>query len=153
MQEALKRGAALALALGGLLGLSACGSNFAVRGNMPDPEDIEAITAGVDSRRDVADRLGSPSTLSTFKDRKWYYIGQTTRQVAFMKPEVLSRRVLVVTFDDDGRVDEKVVYDLKDGWEIDPVSRITPTEGQDLTIFQQLFGNFGRLPGALDVEE
>jgi outer membrane protein assembly factor BamE (lipoprotein component of BamABCDE complex) len=142
-------GQASALALG--LALSAC-AGITVRGNMPDPEEIAAITAGVDSRRDVAERLGSPSTLSTFQDRKWYYIGQTTRQFAFMKTDVLDRRVLVVTFDDDGRVDQTVVYGMDDGWDIDPVSRITPTEGDDLTVFQQLFGNFGRLPGAVSAE-
>jgi outer membrane protein assembly factor BamE (lipoprotein component of BamABCDE complex) len=151
VQRKSSRLARQASALALVLALSAC-AGIAVRGNMPDPEEIAAITAGVDSRRDVAERLGSPSTLSTFQDRKWYYIGQTTRQFAFMKTDVLDRRVLVVTFDDDGRVDQTVVYGMDDGWDIDPVSRITPTEGDDLTVFQQLFGNFGRLPGAVSAE-
>ena len=131
------------LAVAGILGLGACADEIAVRGNMPDSEDIEAIKVG-DNRRDVAERLGSPSTLSTFQDGKWYYIGQKTQQFAFMKPEVIERRILVVTFDDEGIVQDTTLYALEDGQIIDPVGRTTPTEGQELTILQQLFGNIGR---------
>ena len=35
-------------------------------------------------------------------------------------------------------------YTLADSRDIDPVGRITPTEGRDLTLLQQLFGNIGR---------
>ena len=91
--------------------------------------------------------LGSPSTISTFQDRKWYYIGQKSTQFAFKKPTVLERSILVVTFDGTGYVDGKTVYGLEDGRVIDPVDRITPTEGRELTFLQQLLGNLGRLPG------
>ncbi len=131
------------LALAGTLALGACADEIAVRGNMPDPEDIDAIKVG-DNRRDVAERLGSPSTLSTFQDGKWYYIGQKTQQFAFMKPEVVERQIFVVSFDDKGIVQDTTLYALEDGQIIDPVSRTTPTEGQELTILQQLFGNIGR---------
>src|SRR3546814_9779903 len=72
------------------LALTACGNTVQVRGNTPDPEDVAGIQPGIHSRQDIIDLLGSPSTVSTFEDRKWYYIGQKTQQVAFMKPEVLS---------------------------------------------------------------
>ena len=126
------------------LGLTACGNAIQVRGNMPEPEDVAVIEPGVHSRQDVVDLLGSPSTVSTFQDRKWYYIGQKTTQFAFSKPEVLDRSVLVVTFDEAGYVDETTNYTLADAREVSPVDRITPTEGKDLTLLQQFFGNLGR---------
>src|SRR3546814_6676852 len=86
------------------LALTACGNTVQVRGNTPDPEDVAGIQPGIHSRQDIIDLLGSPSTVSTFEDRKWYYIGQKTQQVAFMKPEVLDRNVLVITFDETGLV-------------------------------------------------
>lgn len=125
-------------------GLMACGTGVSVRGNIPEPEDVAVIEPGVHSRQDVVDLLGSPSTVSTFEDRKWYYIGQKTQQFAFSKPEVLDRSVLVVIFDEAGYVDQTASYSLADGREIQPVERITPTEGKDLTILQQFFGNLGR---------
>jgi len=147
-----KRGLSRGLGVGVLLAcaavaLAACGSTVQVRGNNPDPEDVAAIKPGVQSRQDIIDLLGSPSTVSTFEDRKWYYIGQKTQEVAFMKPEVLDRSVLVITFDDTGLVEGMTHYGLDDAQEVDPVARETPTEGRDLTLIQQLFGNIGRFAG------
>jgi len=126
------------------VGLSACGNNVQLRGNTPDPEDIAVIQPGVQSRQDVIDLLGSPSTVSTFQDRKWYYIGQKTEEIAFMKPSVIDRQVLVVTFDEGGLVEGTQIYGMDDAQDIEPVDRETPTEGRDLTLLQQLFGNIGQ---------
>jgi outer membrane protein assembly factor BamE (lipoprotein component of BamABCDE complex) len=133
----------------GTLALSACGSGVQLRGNTPDPEDVAEIQAGVHSRQDVIDLLGSPSTVSTFEERKWYYIGQKTQQIAFMKPEVIDRNVLVITFDESGLVAGTQRYGLDDAQDVDPVDRETPTEGRDLTFIQQLFGNIGKFSSPL----
>lgn len=130
--------------------VSACSNDVQVRGNLPDPEVVGEIETGVHSRRQVAERLGSPSAISTFEDRKWYYVGQKSTQFAFFEPEVLERNVLVVTFDGTGKVDETKTYTLADGQIIDPVSRTTPTEGRELTVLQQIFGNLGSsVPGTI----
>src|SRR3546814_12231321 len=57
------------------LALTACGNTAQVRGNTPDPEDVAGIQPGIHRRQDIIDLLGSPSTVSTFEDRKWYYLG------------------------------------------------------------------------------
>ena len=59
-------------------------------------------------------------------------------------PDVIERRVLVVSFSDSGFVQETRNYALEDGRVIDPVTRETPTEGKEITFLQQMFGNFGR---------
>jgi len=127
--------------------LGACGQVIQTRGNMPETSDLSRISPGVHSRTDVARLLGSPSTISTFQDSKWYYIGQKTTEFAFFAPEVLERKVVVVSFNDSGVVEATKTYDLADGQEIDPINRVTPTEGRELTLLQQLFGNFGRFVG------
>lgn len=135
------------LAAASLMGLlAACGGEIVTRGNMPDAELIAEIEPGRDTREDVVDKLGSPSTISTFRDRRWYYVGQRSRDFAFFKPEIVERSVFVVAFDGTGLVDETLLYTLEDGQIIDPVSRKTPTEGKELTFLQQFFGNFGRFP-------
>ncbi|MDH3595767.1 MAG: outer membrane protein assembly factor BamE [Rhodospirillales bacterium] len=126
--------------------LPACGNNVQVHGNLPDPELIAEIQPGAYRRQDVADLLGSPSAVSTFEDSRWYYIGQKVSQFAFLKPDVLERSILVVSFDGSGRVDRTRTYTLEDGQDIDPVDRITPTEGRDLNLLQELLGNIGRFP-------
>lgn len=134
-----------AIGLSGLT-LAACGSDVIVRGNMPDPELIAEIQPGADTRDDVIDKLGSPSAVSTFLDRRWYYIGQKQEQFAFLDPTVLERSVLVVSFDNAGTVDDTLMYTLEDGSIVSPVGRTTPTEGKEMTVLQQLFGNLGRFP-------
>lgn len=137
--------------LGGLLlaaaagvAVTACSPGVNVRGNLADAEAVAAIEPGVHGREDVIDMLGSPSAVSTFEDSNWYYIGSKTTQFAFFKPEILERSVLVVSFADGGVVAGTKLYTLADGRAVDPVDRRTPTEGTDLTILQQLFGNIGR---------
>ncbi len=136
------------LAMGlGLLGLGACTSGLNTHGDLPDQEVVEGIQLGVHSQEDVLGMLGSPSTVSTFEDNRWYYIGSRSETVAFFEPDVLERNVLVVSFSEDGRVDEKKVYTLNDSRDVDPVDRVTPTEGKKLSVIQQLFGNVGRFSG------
>ncbi len=136
------------LAMGlGLLGLGACSSGLNTHGNLPDKEVVEGIQPGVHSQQDVLGMLGSPSTVSTFEDSRWYYIGSRSETMAFFEPDVLERNVLVVSFSEDGRVDAKKVYTLNDSNDVDPVDRITPTEGKKLSLIQQLFGNVGRFTG------
>lgn len=134
------------LAATALLLLAACASEVTVRGNLPDPDAMATVQVGNSTRQQVAENLGSPSTVSSFQDRTWYYIGQKQTQVAFMDPEVLERSIFVVTFDDAGVVQETAHYTLEDGQIIDPVTRKTPTEGRELTVLQQLFGNLGKFP-------
>jgi outer membrane protein assembly factor BamE (lipoprotein component of BamABCDE complex) len=102
------------------------------------------IQPGEHGRSDVVDLLGSPSTASSFRDRTWYYIGSKEEQIAFFNPEVLTRNVFAITFNEGDTVASTRLYTLADGQSIEPVERITPTPGRDLTVMQQLLGNLGR---------
>ena len=130
------------------LSLAACDAPVSIRGYVADPESVEAIKAGEYTQEDVLALLGTPSTVSTFDERKWYYIGHKSTKFAFQQPEILERNVLVVSFDDTGYVSYKQIFSLADGREIELIERETPTEGRDFTVLQQLLGNFGRLPGS-----
>lgn len=141
-----------ALLSASLLTLAACGTEVRVRGNLPDPEDIAAINPGIDTRRDVAAKLGTPSALSTFESNIWYYIGSREEQgVSFTLPEEIERSVLMVTFDQQGLVETTELRTLEDGQEIEVVQRETPTEGRELTLIEQIFGNVGQSLGSRSV--
>jgi outer membrane protein assembly factor BamE (lipoprotein component of BamABCDE complex) len=127
-----------------LLLLGACAPRVDTHGFMPNPELIEQVEPGQVSKLDVADILGSPSTIATFDNDTWYYITQKTQNFAFFKPEIVDQQVLVVNFDDQDIVSNVNRYTIEDGLIVDPVSRTTPTVGNELTFLQQLFGNIGR---------
>ncbi len=124
--------------------LGACAPRVDTHGFMPNAELIEQVEPGVVSKLDVADILGSPSTIATFDQDTWYYITQKTQNFAFFKPEIVDQQVLVVNFDDQDMVSDINRYTIEDGLIVDPVSRKTPTVGKELTFLQQLFGNVGR---------
>ena len=148
-EQSKTRRAIRGLAVGlGLIGIGACSSGLNTHGNLPDKEVVEGIQPGIHDQQDILGMLGSPSAVSTFEDNRWYYIGSRSETVAFFDPDIVERNVLVVSFSEDGVVDEKRVYTLNDGRDVDPVDRVTPTEGKELSVIQQLFGNVGRFSGA-----
>lgn len=124
--------------------LSACTPVVISHGQTPDPDDLELVEVGQSTRRDVEKRLGTPSTSSVFSDKIWYYFSETTEQVAFFEPKVKERKIIAIVFAPDGRVDNIATYTEADGQTVELVSRVTPTAGNELSFFQQLFGNIGR---------
>jgi outer membrane protein assembly factor BamE (lipoprotein component of BamABCDE complex) len=142
-RRAARQSMVLALALSALA-LGACAPTLDQRGNLPDPDDVLAIEPGVQSKEQVAQLLGTPSTVGTFDDKTWYYISKRTETVAFFSPSVLDQQVLVIKFDNNNMVQKVDLYGLDDAQEVSMESRETPTFGQKLSIIQQLFGNIGR---------
>jgi outer membrane protein assembly factor BamE (lipoprotein component of BamABCDE complex) len=105
---------------------------------------VLTLEPGVQNKDQVAQLLGTPSTIGTFDDKTWYYISKRTETVAFFSPSVLDQQVLVIKFDDNNVVKNVDLYGLDDAQEVAMESRETPTFGQKLSIIQQLFGNIGR---------
>lgn len=135
------------LLLSSVLLLGACSNEIKVHGNIPDPEVLANIHPGVDNRSDVLNKLGSPSTLSTFQDNIWYYIGSRAEQGPSIFPaEEIERSVFAVSFTPAGIVQETKLYTLEDAQEVDLVDRETPTEGRELTFIEQMLGNLWRQP-------
>jgi outer membrane protein assembly factor BamE (lipoprotein component of BamABCDE complex) len=125
--------------------VSGCAAEINARGNLPPDDKLSQITPGL-TRDDVLQILGSPSTVATFTDQAWYYIGQKTEDYAFYKPKVIERQVVVVHFNDLGQVSEVKKLDQDDGKPIEMVDRTTPTVSRDLSLMQQIFGNLGKSP-------
>lgn len=129
-----------------LLGLAAtgCSPTVATRGNLTDPERVAELQPGQSRRDDVAAVLGTPTSVGTFDPNTWYYIGQKTEKVAFFRPEVTERRVLIVRFDDKGTLREVKKLDETNAQDIEMVDRTTPSAGREMTFLEQMLGNVGR---------
>jgi len=125
------------------LTLGACTPTVATRGNIIDPDKLAEVKIGTSTREDVATHLGTPTHVSTFDDKVWYYIGRQTEQYSFLDPEVTKQKAVEIDFDDQGTVTAITNLDLKTAAVADPVDRTTPTFGNDNTFIQQLIGNLG----------
>ncbi len=124
---------------------SGCSPTADTRGNLPLAEVVDTIERGKQNRDQIVAILGSPSTTATFgKQETWYYIGTRTETVAFFKPKLLERKILVIKFDDRGVVDAITSYDASAGKKVELVERVTPTKGKQLGVIEQILGNVGR---------
>lgn len=124
--------------------LAGCEPTVANRGNMLDEERIAQVKVGTSSKNDVFEALGSPSTVSTFDDSTWYYIGQRTEREAVFAPVVTDRKVIVVKFDGSDHVATIDRVGLDQAVEVEALDETTPAAGRDLTFMEQILGNVGR---------
>ncbi len=140
--HAARFSAALAAAM---LLVGACSPRVATRGNMVEDYRLEQIQPGFSSASEVRSILGTPTTVATFDDTIWYYIGQRVETIAFLPPEVTERRVIRIQFDPaTGIVQTVQQFDLNDAEDVALVTRQTPTLGRELGLIEQFLGNLGR---------
>jgi outer membrane protein assembly factor BamE (lipoprotein component of BamABCDE complex) len=148
--SAFRRVSALA-ALLPALALAACSSmpvnSFTQtyqRGYVLDENALQQVPVG-SSQEQVLLVLGTPSTVATLSGEAFYYISQKTQQTAFMRPEVVDQRVLVVYFSPDRRVTRIANYGLQDGKVFDFISRSTIAGGSDISLVGNILRNVGNI--------
>ncbi len=133
--------------LAGLLLLAGCSffqAQSQIRGNKVDPDALKELTPGTSSRADATALLGSPTAKATFDDNTWIYINETTRPRIGRTPGVLNQQVVVLTFNDQGVLQNVKRLNQDDSLPVNVVSRATPSPGSEASIMQQLLGNVGR---------
>jgi outer membrane protein assembly factor BamE (lipoprotein component of BamABCDE complex) len=135
-------------ALTGIATITSCAPMVEQRGHLPTAEKLAEIRPGATSKDEVIKILGSPSSVSVFNDKSWYYISRRTGQTAFFEPDVLDQQVYIVSFDDQGVVKTVDHRGVQDARAIDPVPRATPAPGRELTFLEQLIGNVGKFNNA-----
>jgi outer membrane protein assembly factor BamE (lipoprotein component of BamABCDE complex) len=140
------RGYARLLLVGCLLvgGCSFFEAQPQLRGNRVDAEQLKELVPGTSTRTDVASLIGSPTARATFDDNTWIYISEVTRPRIARVQGVLSQDVLVLTFSDQGVLQDVKRLSQEDALPVTVVARTTPSPGTEASFLQQLFGNIGR---------
>jgi outer membrane protein assembly factor BamE (lipoprotein component of BamABCDE complex) len=133
--------------------LAGCSPVVSNRGYLENQDAEAGVAAGVDTKTTIEQKLGDPSVQAAFGTDAWYYITQQERQVAFFDSTILSRHILAIYFDKDGKVSDMKHYGLDDGNVVAFESRTTPTRGREMTFLQQLFNATPGMPGAQDQQE
>lgn len=131
--------------------LSGCGivdATIDARGNRVDHELLGELVPGVQTRSDVTALLGSPSATAPFGEETWYYIGGLTQNRVGRKDALIEQKVVAVHFDRAGVLQRVEVIEKADATPVDPVTRITPTPGNDVSFLGMILGNIGRFGGA-----
>ncbi len=121
--------------------LGACQPTIANRGNILDNDKLAQLKVGTSTREEVAAALGTPTEISTFDDKTWYYVGRQTKQFSFLDPEVVKQEAVEVRFDDKGVVTALDKLDLASAQDIETAPGATPTYGRNDTLLRQLLGD------------
>lgn len=143
------RGVWLALAAAAPLALAACSPPVELRGNLPDPDSVAQVIPGKTTKAEVTHLLGSPSNISTFDTGVWYYISRRSVRDALSEPQLTGQTIYVVQFDDSGVVKSFQQQDNNDT-DVAMIPRTTPASGKELSLIEQLLGNFGKFSNSDD---
>ncbi len=125
----------------------ACAPRNANRGYVFEETRIEKLQTG-DARADVIAALGVPSARSPIDNKTVYYIYSHFQTNAAYTPVETSRRILAIQFDAKNKVAALTHLNLEDGVVVAIASDITKTQGNAISVAQQIFGNFGRFGAA-----
>ena len=127
-----------------LLTLAACAKDTFVTntGNMPSEDKIERLATGMPQEQ-VREILGSPSSVVSLDRNTWIYMSADIEQIAFMRPQETERRLLVVKFDDSGKVADIKHIDKSKGKELQVSEQETATPEQEQGFFRKYFGGVG----------
>lgn len=133
--------------------LPGCAGNVIKQGHQFQDEDLNQVRVGM-SKDEVVLALGTPDTQSAIAGGTYYYVSQTAQQqMAFMKPEVIDRRVVAVYFDKKDKVEQIANYGLKDGKVFDFIRRETPVYTRDQGMLKEIFRNIGMGPAIPGVQK
>lgn len=124
--------------------VTSCAPMIDSRGNFPEEKKISEIIPGKTKSFEVEYYLGSPSSKSVFGEEVWYYISSKQKRFAFYKVEELERKILKISFDEDGVVYKVEYNDLNDAVDVKIAGKETKTYGHSMGLLEQLIGNLGR---------
>jgi outer membrane protein assembly factor BamE (lipoprotein component of BamABCDE complex) len=123
----------------------ACTPVIRNHGYVPAETDLAQVQVGVDTRDTVKEKIGRPSTSGLLNDEGWYYVQSQYRLVGPREPKEIDRKVLAVTFNEAGVVENIALFGLEDGRVVEISRRVTETNIKGVSLIGQLLGNFGRI--------
>jgi outer membrane protein assembly factor BamE (lipoprotein component of BamABCDE complex) len=121
--------------------MAGCSSVYRNHGYVPKDEDLSEVIVGVDTRDTVAETVGPPAASGVLDSSGYYYVQSRVRHFAYRRPEVVSREVLAISFDNRGVVRNIERYGLEDGQVVPLARRVTETAETDSGFLRQLLSN------------
>ncbi len=126
-----------------LAAAAACTPIYRNHGYVPTSEELAEVKVGVDTRDSVIETIGAPSSSGVLKDSGYYYVASRMRHYGPKEPQVVSRELVAISFDQRGVVRNVERYGLEDGIVVPLERRVTSSSVQDKTFLRQLLGNIG----------
>ncbi|WP_375553558.1 outer membrane protein assembly factor BamE [Roseovarius mucosus] len=134
-----------ALALCCLMVVTGCAATYRNHGYVPPEEDLQNLVVGVDSRATVDDVIGPPSLSGVLADGNYYYVRSRVREYGMFRPQVVERRVLAISFNDNDTIANIEEFGLEDGQVVPLARRVTNSSVVSNGFLRQLLSNIGNI--------
>jgi len=133
-------------ALIAILGVSvACTPISRNHGFIPLPEDLAALTIGVDTRESVIANIGPATSTGVVGENTLYYVASTFEHIGPFEPTEVDRQVVAISFSQAGTLTNVERFTLQDGRVVALSRRVTDDGITDVTVIGQLLGSFGQI--------
>ena len=99
----------------------------------------------MDTRATVDDVVGPPSLSGVLADGDYYYVRSRVREYGMFRPQVIERRVLAISFNDDDTIANIEEFGLEDGQVVPIARRVTDTSVVSNGFIRQLLSNIGNI--------
>lgn len=127
--------------------LCSCAPKIENQGYIFDNLDFSSLKKNVTSKNTIMQIYGSPSFYSDVSNKEyWFYYSNQIKKFLFFKPEILNQNILIISFDEDNRVDFIKILDINDK-DKKYFFNINKTEviGHEKGFFKSIFENIGTI--------
>lgn len=125
--------------------VAACTAQYRNHGYVPPTRDLNSLVIGVDTRATVDDVIGAPSASGLLSDGDYYYVRSRIREYGPLRPQVVDRTVVAISFNEDDTIRNIETFGLEDGNVVPLTRRVTDSSVIDNGFLRQIFGNFGNI--------
>jgi len=129
-----------------IIALSACITRVEKHGYMFELADYQDLSEGVTSKTRAMQIMGSPTIISDLNgEEAWIYYEEEVKRMLFFKPDVASRKIILLKFDKNEILKTLNQYDLADEKKIRFTSDYTKVQSTKIGFFKSIFRNVGQV--------
>ncbi|MEL7205821.1 MAG: outer membrane protein assembly factor BamE [Pseudomonadota bacterium] len=122
-----------------------CTAQFRNHGYVPSEETLQQLKVGVDTRATVDDVIGAPSAAGVLTDGDYYYVRSRVREYGALRPQVVDRQVLAISFNQNDTIANIERFGLEAGQVVPLTRRVTDSSVVGNGFLRQVFGNIGNI--------
>ena len=119
--------------------LFSCTTNIKNHGYIPSKSDLENLVLGKDTKQSVSKKIGLPATAGL--EGAYYYVRSTFNAPGFRSPQLVDRKVIVLSFDQRSKLKNIETFNVDNGKFVRLDYRITETGLDNKNILQQIIGS------------
>ena len=127
-----------------MLAVSACEAITTTHGRLIEPAELDKLELGATTQAETIAILGPPSFEGAFNSGRLYYNNQKMEKRVGGETLTIERELIIFIFDDKDKLQGIEIKDKNSDKKIVKLESKTPTPGDTVTIFDQIFSNLRR---------